>query len=121
MARRLLNLRNVPDDESEEVRALLDEHHIEFYETPPSRWGVSMGGIWLSRDADYDRARRLFDEYQAERAARMQAEYSARKARGEVDTFVSVLRRRPAQVLVYAAGAAAIVAVMMWPIWLLMG
>jgi len=45
----LLNLRRVPDDEADEVRALLERHDIPFYETTPSLWGVSAGGIWLSR------------------------------------------------------------------------
>ena len=39
----LLNLRQVPDDEAEEVRALLNEHRIAFYETTPSLWGISPG------------------------------------------------------------------------------
>jgi hypothetical protein len=33
MAKLLLNLRNVPDDEADDVRALLDEHDIAYYET----------------------------------------------------------------------------------------
>lgn len=121
MTRRLLNLRYVPDDEADEVRALLDDHAIEYYETPPSRWGISMGAIWLSEDADYQRARALFDDYQTERAARARAEYTARKSRGEIETFTTVLRQRPGQVLTYLLGAAAIVVLMMWPVWLLMG
>ncbi|MFO7288296.1 MAG: DUF6164 family protein, partial [Gammaproteobacteria bacterium] len=52
MAKLLLNLRGVPDDEADEIRALLEEHGIAFYETPPSRWGVSAGGIWLRRRED---------------------------------------------------------------------
>ena len=47
MAKLLLNLRNVPDDEADEVRALLNDRGIDFYETPPSFWGVSAGGLWL--------------------------------------------------------------------------
>lgn len=115
-----MNLRNVPDDEAREVRALLDEHVIAYYETPPSRWGISMGAIWLHNDADYPRAREMLDEYQAERAARARAEYADRKLKGQVETFASVLRRRPAEVLGYMAVAAGIIALMMWPVWLLM-
>lgn len=119
MSKRLLNLRDVPDDESEEVRALLDEHAIAFYETPPSRWGISMGGIWITRDGDYPRARSLLDDYQAERARRMRAEYIARRQRGEVDTLRTVWRRRPGQVLACVIGAAGVIGLMMWPVWLL--
>lgn len=119
MAKRLLNLRDVPDDESDEVRALLDAHVIEFYETPPSRWGISMGGIWISRDDDYQRARSLLDDYQADRAQRMRAEYLARKERGEAETFVTVWRQRPGQVVACLIGAAGVIGLMMWPVWLL--
>ena len=32
----LLNLRHVPDDEADDVRAMLDDNRIAFYETKPS-------------------------------------------------------------------------------------
>jgi hypothetical protein len=35
----LLNLRRVPDDEADEVRALLEQHQILFYETAPTCGG----------------------------------------------------------------------------------
>src|SRR5690606_18742767 len=41
----LLNLRQVPADEASEVRELLSRHAIDFYETTPSQWGISHGGI----------------------------------------------------------------------------
>jgi len=118
MAKRLLNLRNVPDDEADDVRELLAGHAVEFYETPPSRWGISMGAIWLVRDDDYPRARTLFDEYQVRRANQARADYEARKRRGEVETFIAVCRRRPVQVGIYLLGTACIIALMMWPVWL---
>lgn len=120
VARQLFNFRNVPDDEAAEVRALLDEHAIAYYETPPSRWGISMGAIWLSDAADYPHARALLDEYQADRSRRMRAAYAAAKANGEIETLATRFRRRPVEILIYLLGAAGIVAVMMWPVWLLM-
>ena len=47
MSKLLLNLRMVLEDEADDVRAMLEAHRIEFYETRPSRWGVSHGGIWV--------------------------------------------------------------------------
>ena len=47
MAKLLLNLRNVPEDEADEVRAWLKENSLAFYETQPSPWGISGGGIWI--------------------------------------------------------------------------
>jgi len=120
MARLLLNLRHVPDDEAQDVRALLNRHDIDYYETPPSRWGISMGGIWLRHDEDYPRARQELDGYQARRAERARADYAARKRRGEVESFIGVLRRRPLEVLACLGLVAVIVVLMMWPVWLSM-
>lgn len=120
MARLLLNLRNVPDDEAHEVRSLLNEHGIDFYETPPSRWGISMGGIWLHRDDELHQARRLLADYHAQRAVQARELYEHRKRNGDVDTFATVLRRRPAEVLMAVAVAGGILALMLWPVWILL-
>lgn len=120
MSRLLLNLRNVPEDEARDVRSLLADHGIGFYETPPSRWGISMGGIWVRDNRDYARAREALDEYQAARAIRAREAYAARKRRGDVETLADVLRRRPGEVLGYVIAAAGIIVLMMWPIWMLL-
>lgn len=119
MARLLLNLRNVPEDEARDVRTLLDQNAIEYYETPPSRWGISMGGIWLRDDGQYARVRALLDQYQDERASRVRADYEEKKRRGQVETLAGVFRRRPVELLAYAAVVAGIIALMMWPVWML--
>jgi hypothetical protein len=36
MSKLLMNPRNVPDDDADEVRAMLDAQRIAFYETRPS-------------------------------------------------------------------------------------
>ena len=96
-----------------------DDHGIEYYETPPNRWGISMGGIWIRHNADYPGARRLMDEYQARRARDARALYEDRKSRGEAEGFLEVLRRRPIQVLAYLALAAGVLALFFLPVWLL--
>jgi hypothetical protein len=40
-----LNLRNVPGDEADEVRAMLDAQWIASDTTAPNPWGISAGGI----------------------------------------------------------------------------
>ena len=47
MSKLLLNLRGVPDDEADDVRRFLDSGGIGYYETQPTLWGVSFGGIWI--------------------------------------------------------------------------
>jgi len=102
MSKLLLNLRNVPDDEIDDVRAMLESNRIEFYETLPSRWGISYGGIWITDDNDIAQAKRLMAEYQAARRTRVRAEREAALRDGTAETFATVLRREPLRVLLTA-------------------
>ena len=99
MAKLLLNLRNVPEDEADEVRAWLKENSIAFYETQPSPWSISGGGIWIEDDEQIIRAKALMADYQAQRAqqARVMRDEALRDGRAE--TFASLLQSRPLYVL----------------------
>ena len=99
----LFKLRNVPEDEAEEIRELLSRHNIEFYETPAGRWGVSMEAIWLKDESLFDNAKRLIDDYQVQRYQRVRQEYSDLKQQGKVESFAQRLANRPAQILFYLA------------------
>lgn len=111
----LLNLRGVPEDEADEVRALLSEHHFDVYETPPNRWGISMGGIWLRDDARADEARALLAGYQEERRRRVRAEYEERLRRGEVETFVERFLQDPLRHGFYLAIVGGLILLMTLP------
>jgi len=50
MSKILFRLNGVSEDEIEDVRELLTEHDIDFYETPPGNWGISMPAIWVKED-----------------------------------------------------------------------
>ena len=116
MSKRLFNLRNVPDDEADEVRALLTAHAIDWYETAPGPWGISAPALWL-QDADaYPQARRLLDDYQ--QARREQAREHLREHGRE--RFVDLLRRRPGYVLPRLAMIVAIVLLVLALPWLLL-
>lgn len=91
----LFKLKHVPEDEAEEVRQLLQNHHIAFYETPPGRWGVSVHGIWLTDNSQLDQARVLLQEYQIERRQRMRRRYAELRASGELPSFADRIRREP--------------------------
>ena len=115
----LMNLRNVPADEAAEVRAMLDAHQIAFYETRPSIWGVSAGGIWVTDDADFANARRAMDDYQQRRSARARAEYAAAKRAGTAETFVSMLRAEPVRVVISVLGILVVLGLVALPFLLL--
>jgi len=95
MAARLFNLRNVPDDEASEVRQLLEENHISFYETKVSGWGFSSPAIWLNDEAQLDNARALLDAYQKRRAASARAAYEQLKQEGNAPTLLGNMLRHP--------------------------
>ncbi len=103
MAKRLMNLRNVPADEADEVRELLTREGIDYYETPPNRWGLSAGGIWLRDESQHPAARRLLDDYQRERQRRVREAYEQQKRDGTAETVTSLFLRNPLKVTAYVA------------------
>ncbi len=116
MAKLLLNLRNVPDDEADDVRRFLDSGEIDYYETRPSFWGISAGGIWIRADGDAERAKRLMREYQRERVSRVRAEHAAAKRDGTAQRFVDVLRTQPLRVVLAVIGIALVLGLMVVPV-----
>lgn len=104
MAKRLLNLRNVPADELDDLGALLEQHHIAFYVIEPSMWGVNGGGVWIEDDTQIERAKQVMGEYQSQRQARAREEHAADKVAGTAETFQSQLRTRPLQVIAASIG-----------------
>jgi len=119
MSKLLLNLRNVPDDEADDVRAMLDAKRIAFYETTPSPWGISAGGIWVTEDADFADAKRAFDDYEQQRSVRVRSEYAAAKRAGTAETFISVLRADPLRVVMILLGILIVLGLVALPVILL--
>lgn len=101
MSKLLFRLRNVSDDEAEEVRQLLDDNEIAYFETSPGNWGISMPAIWVKEDAQYKQARRLLDQYQSERTIRIRQAYEISKERGETRTSWEVFRENPLKFISY--------------------
>lgn len=121
MSRLLLNLRNVPEDEAADVRALLDTQRIAYYETPPGFWGISSGGIWVVEDADFAEARRALDVYERQRSVRVRAEYAAARREGTADTFIGIVRADPLRVALALLGILLALALVALPVILLRG
>lgn len=101
MSKLLFKLRNVPDDEAEEVRVLLSEHQIDFYETSAGNWGVSLPALWVRDEAQYSQARELLDIYQAGRNARVREEYARLKQEGKHKTVLDSFRENPFAFIAY--------------------
>ncbi len=93
MSTLVFRLRNVPDDEAEDIRSLLSANNVNFYETTAGNWGISMPGIWLETDEDVDRAKALISDYQQQRAA------NARNSDEPAITLLDSLKQHPGRAL----------------------
>jgi hypothetical protein len=121
MAKFLMTLRDVPDDEADDIRALLDAASIAYYETKPSLWGVSGGGFWIVDDERIVDAKARLAEYQTDRARRVRAEREADRAAGRLDPPWAALRRNPLQALAALLGIVLMIALTLLPFVLLRG
>ena len=119
MSKLLLNLRHVPDDEADDVRAMLDANGIAYYETKPGPWNISVGGIWVKEDAAMAEAKRLMADYQDQRGMRARAEYAAAVRDGTAETFWMQLRAEPARVLLTVLAIACLLGLVALPVILL--
>jgi len=81
MSALVFRLRNVPDDEAADIRALLERHKIGYFETTAGNWGISMPGIWVEDATDLEQARRIIDEYQQARGTPGQEQLQRLKRR----------------------------------------
>ncbi|NOR81825.1 MAG: hypothetical protein GQ529_13500 [Methyloprofundus sp.] len=103
MAILLFSLRQVPDDEAADIREVLEENHIDFYETNAGNWGISMPAIWLRDEQQHEQARQLINEYQELRRITIQEEYSRLKQSGKANTFLKNLWHYPVQTILFIA------------------
>lgn len=119
MAKLLLNLRHVSDDEADDVRAFLEAAGIAFYETRPSRWGISHGGIWVEDNAEVAEAKRLMADYQKQRQVRVRAEREQALRDGTAETFADIVRQEPLRVALTLVAIVFLLGLVVLPIWLL--
>jgi hypothetical protein len=99
----LFSLRNVPDDEAEDVRQLLASNDVEFYETPAGKWGISSPGIWLHDQNELPRAKSLIEAYQKERFVRHRQEFESLRRQGRHRTIVHAIVEHPLRFIFYLA------------------
>lgn len=111
----LLRLKNVPEDEYEEVCHLLEEHDVSFYETKAGFWGVGMAAIWLSDDSQLSHAQSLLNDYTQARQKRMQAQHEQALKDGEARTLASTFSQQPLTFTLYLLAMIAILALSVLP------
>lgn len=118
MAKKVYALRNVPDDEVDEMRALLREHDIDFHETDAGFFGIGTAAIWVKQAEQFDQAKTLIADYQQQRFERARGEYEELKAQGRQPRLLDAFRARPGKMLVYLFFALLLLSLMTGPYWL---
>jgi hypothetical protein len=89
------SLRGVPDDEADEVRELLAEQNIDFYETSAGNWGMSMPALWLRDNTDLEKARDVLNTYQQQRFLSSRENYLQSKKAGQQNTLLKAFIEKP--------------------------
>ncbi len=102
MSKLLFRLRNVPEDEVDEVLQLLEENNIEVYETSAGNWGISMPALWVQDDAHYEHARELLEHYQTERGQRIRDEYDTLRRTGQAESLYTSFKDQPLRFVFYS-------------------
>lgn len=95
MAILLFKLNNVPDDEAMDIRELLKENDIYFYETHAGMWRLGVDAIWLVDQEVAEPARDLIRAYQAERTANQKKVYAELVEQGQAPTLWQNFCRSP--------------------------
>lgn len=98
MSALVFRLRNVPQEEADEVRELLSEHAIDWYETTAGNWGIAMPGLWVNDESELPRARELINTYQRERSETQRRNHELGKLRGDEPTLMQRITEQPLKV-----------------------
>lgn len=95
MATLLFRLNDVPEDEANDVRQLLTDKGLDFYETHAGFFGLGVAAIWLRNDNQLPLARAIVDEYQSHRAIIQRQHYEDLRASGEIPGFGQLILQHP--------------------------
>ena len=103
MAKLIFKLKSVSYDEADDIKNLLTENKMDFYESPAGNWEISMHALWLNDEAQYTQAKQLIDEYQVKRSRRIRLETQQKIDQGEHETFIQRLFDKPIQLFIALA------------------
>jgi len=95
MSALLFKLRNVPEDEADDIRDLMQTHRIEIYETSAGNWGISMPAIWVQNDENLAEAKQLLAQYQQKRATEARHAYNEDRRLGRAPSLMQKIFERP--------------------------
>jgi hypothetical protein len=99
----LFKMRGAPEDEAEEIRALLENSGIDYFETSSGRWGLGMPAIWVVDVDRFQEARALIDQYQEQRRIRHLDAHERLIRDGRAKTFLDGIKEDPFRFILYLA------------------
>tara|TARA_B110000858_G_scaffold157616_1_gene180458 strand:+ start:42695 stop:43054 length:360 start_codon:yes stop_codon:yes gene_type:complete len=102
MSKLVFKLRNVPLDEAQDIRELLEDNDIDYFETSAGNWGISLPAIWIHESERFKFARELIDSYQVERSVQLRKEYQLRKINGEAKTLWQSFKENPLRFIAFS-------------------
>ena len=91
----LFKLTHVPDEEAQDIRNLLSENDIRFYETDAGFWRVGLDAIWVPDETQLCQARELMRAYQIDRTARQKQNYAELVEQGQAPDLWQKFRAQP--------------------------
>ena len=115
MRQLLFNLQGVPDEEADEVRELLRDNAIFFYETTAGRWRIGLAGIWLPNHDQKEHADSLLKAYQQSRIDNAQEERERLQQLGFYQGFLEKFYTQPLQVSAALLGIGIVLAISILP------
>lgn len=120
MARLLFKLAQVPADEAQDIRDLLDANEIRYYETDAGFFRVGLDAIWLADATQEEEARELIRQYQQERTAQQQATYAQLAEAGQAPTLWQNFCAQPVRFLLLVCAIIFVAGVTLVPFLMLM-
>ena len=99
----LYKLNGIPEDELIDVRRLLEENDINYYETDAGRFGISLAAIWLPDSVDPEPATELLDSYKEQRSQQAREIYRQQQRDGTAETFLLKALHSPIRTVIYIA------------------
>jgi len=113
MSKLVFRLRNVPIDEAQDIRELLEANDIAYFETSAGNWGISLPAIWIHESEKFESTRMLIDEYQSERTERLRKEYHLSRMNGEAKTLWQSFKENPLKFIAFSVIIAVILTIYM--------
>ena len=104
----LYKLNGIPEDELIDVRRLLEENDINYYETDAGRFGISLAAIWLPDGVEPEPATELLDRYKEQRYHQAREIYEQQLRDGTAETFLLKALRSPIRTVIYIAAILAV-------------